>query len=176
MRWFCEQRLFFAGTALIESFDWMMFVFGGFLIITSLRAAFHEEEEIHLEHNPLLKAVRKVLPVSKDYDGQKMITRADAKLAVTPLMVVLILIESTDILFRRGFCAGHPRRQPGPLRGAELERIRDSRVAFDVFPFSKVHAVTSRAPQQKGWAQSCSLGSKWCCPGSTRSARPYPLR
>jgi tellurite resistance protein TerC len=89
----------FAGTALIEKFDWMMFVFGGFLIITALRVAFHEEEEIHPEHNPLLKAVRKILPVSKDYDGQKMLTHVDGKLAVTPLMVVLILIESTDILF-----------------------------------------------------------------------------
>jgi tellurite resistance protein TerC len=89
----------FAGVALIETFDWVLYVFGAFLIFTAVKIARHDETEIHPEHNPVLRLVRKVVPSSSEYDGQKLFTRANGKRLATPLFAVLVLIETTDIVF-----------------------------------------------------------------------------
>ena len=89
----------FAGVALLESLDWLLFVFGGLLLFTAYRVATHEPGEIHPEHNPALRLVRRVVPVSSDFDGQKLFTVQNAKRVATPLFVVLVLIESTDVVF-----------------------------------------------------------------------------
>ena len=89
----------FAGVALLEAFDWMLFVFGGFLIITAWRVARHDNEEIHPERNPVLKLMRRVVPVSSEYHGQKFWVRIDARRIATPLLVVLVLVETTDVVF-----------------------------------------------------------------------------
>jgi tellurite resistance protein TerC len=89
----------FAGVALIERFDWVLYVFGVFLIITAVRIARHDETEIHPEQNPLLKLVRRVIPMSTEYDGQKLFTRKTGRRLATPLFAVLILIETTDVVF-----------------------------------------------------------------------------
>lgn len=89
----------FTGAQLLESFDWMLFVFGGILIITAVRVATHSSDEIHPERNPVLKLVRRFVPVTAEYDGQKLFTRQNAKRMATPLFVVLVLIEATDVVF-----------------------------------------------------------------------------
>ncbi|HEX2152816.1 MAG TPA: TerC family protein [Acidimicrobiia bacterium] len=89
----------FAGVALIEQFDWILYVFGAFLIFTAFRIARHEEAEIHPEDNPVLKLFRRVVPSSTEYDGQKLFTRRAGRLLATPLFAVLVLIESTDVVF-----------------------------------------------------------------------------
>ena len=89
----------FAGVALLSRFEWLMFVFGAFLIYTAVKVARDSEHEIHPEHNPLLKVVRRVIPVSSAYDGQKLFTRQGARRMATPLFVVLVLIEATDVVF-----------------------------------------------------------------------------
>jgi tellurite resistance protein TerC len=87
------------GAQLLESFDWMLFVFGGFLVFTAFRVAFHDSEDIHPENNPALKLVRRFVPVSADYDEQKLFTKQGARRMATPLFVVLVLIEATDVVF-----------------------------------------------------------------------------
>jgi tellurite resistance protein TerC len=89
----------FAGVALLETFDWILYVFGGFLLITAVRVARHQDAEVHPEKNPVLKLVRKVVPSTPDYDGQKMFTRRTGRLLATPLFAVLILVETTDVIF-----------------------------------------------------------------------------
>ena len=88
-----------AGAQLLESFEWMLFVFGGLLLLTAVRVATHDSGEIHPENNPLLKLVRRFIPVTSEYDGQKLFTRQNAKRMATPLFVVLIMIEATDVVF-----------------------------------------------------------------------------
>lgn len=89
----------FAGVALIETFDWILYVFGAFLIFTAFRIARHQDAEIHPEDNPVLKLFRKVVPSTTEYDGQKLFTRKAGRLLATPLFAVLVLIESTDVVF-----------------------------------------------------------------------------
>ncbi|MFZ4515151.1 MAG: TerC family protein [Acidimicrobiia bacterium] len=89
----------FAGAELLERFSWMLFVFGGLLIFTAWKVAFHNNEEIHPEKNLVLRLVRRIVPVAAEYDGQKLFTRRNAKLLATPLFVVLVLIEATDLVF-----------------------------------------------------------------------------
>ncbi|HVR33501.1 MAG TPA: TerC family protein [Acidimicrobiia bacterium] len=89
----------FAGVALIENFDWVLYVFGAFLIFTAFRIARHDNEEIHPEDNPVLKVFRRVVPSTTEYDGQKLFTRRSGRLLATPLFAVLVLVESTDVVF-----------------------------------------------------------------------------
>ncbi|MCB0993552.1 MAG: TerC family protein [Acidimicrobiales bacterium] len=89
----------FTGVALLERLEWLLFVFGGLLIVTAIRVATHDAGEIHPERNPVLKLVRRVIPVTAHYDGQKLFTRIDRRRLATPLFVVLVLIEATDVVF-----------------------------------------------------------------------------
>lgn len=89
----------FLGVALIEQFHWIIYVFGAFLVYTGIRMAFEVEKEVHPEKNPILKLVRKVIPVTSNYDGDKFLTKVNGKTVATPLFVVLIVIETTDLVF-----------------------------------------------------------------------------
>lgn len=87
------------GTALIRNFEWIIYVFGAFLILTAFRIWFGGDENIHPERNKMLSWLRRHLRVSDDFDGQALITTRDARRVFTPLFVVLVFIELTDILF-----------------------------------------------------------------------------
>ena len=90
----------FAGVALLERFEWMLFVFGAFLLVTAARMIRHDDdEEVHPENNPVLRLVRRVVPSTTQYDGQKMFVRHGKKLLATPLFAVLIVIETSDVVF-----------------------------------------------------------------------------
>jgi tellurite resistance protein TerC len=87
------------GTALIHQFEWVIYVFGAFLIFTAYRVAKGSAEEMHPEHNPILRWVRKRTPTTTKFDGQKLFTMENGKRVATPLFIVLIFVEVTDILF-----------------------------------------------------------------------------
>jgi tellurite resistance protein TerC len=96
------MRAFFilVGVQLLSMFWWMVLVFGGFLIFTGVRMAFHQDEEIHPEANPVIRLFKRFMPVTTEYHGQKFFIRDHVgKLIATPLFMVLILVESTDLLF-----------------------------------------------------------------------------
>jgi tellurite resistance protein TerC len=88
-----------AGVELIERFEWMLFVFGGFLLITAFRIARSGDEEVHPENNPVLRLVRKLVPSTTEYNGQSLFVRHGKKLLATPLFAVLVVIESSDVVF-----------------------------------------------------------------------------
>jgi tellurite resistance protein TerC len=87
------------GAALLDAFHWMVFVFGGILILTALRLAFQKEHEIHPERNPLIRLVKRFVPMTQSYDGGKFFTRENSVLMATPLFAVLLMVESTDLVF-----------------------------------------------------------------------------
>jgi len=87
------------GVALIEQFHWMIYLFGGLLIFTGIKMALEKDKEIHPEHNPVLKLFRRIMPVTEDYVGGKFFVLREGKRWATPLMVVLLLIETTDLIF-----------------------------------------------------------------------------
>jgi len=89
----------FAGVALIEAFNWVLYLFGAFLLYTAFKIARHDEAEVNPDSNLALRAVRKVVPSTNEYDGQKLFTRIDKKRLATPLFAVLVMVETTDVVF-----------------------------------------------------------------------------
>jgi tellurite resistance protein TerC len=94
------RGLFIAiGTTLVENFHWVIYIFGAFLLYTAYRVAIGATEEIHPEHNPVLKFARKRFPTTTSFEGQKLFTIENGKRMATPLFITLIFIETTDIIF-----------------------------------------------------------------------------
>lgn len=91
--------LILVGAALLHEFHWIIYIFGGFLIFTGIRMALHRDEEVHPENNPLVKLVKRVMPVTEDYEGDKFFIRRAGKWIATPLFLVLLVVESTDLIF-----------------------------------------------------------------------------
>jgi tellurite resistance protein TerC len=94
-----------AGALLIQRFHWIIYVFGAFLIFTGIRMATHDEADIEPEANPILRLVRRILPITHDYRGQEFFVKepptrgAPPAIMATPLFVVLVLVETTDLIF-----------------------------------------------------------------------------
>lgn len=87
------------GAVLVQKFDWMLYVFGGFLILTGIKMVFAGDDGVHPEKNPVLRAARKLFPVTKNFEGQKFLTRLNGRAALTPLALVLLMVETTDLIF-----------------------------------------------------------------------------
>ncbi|HVE74320.1 MAG TPA: TerC family protein [Mycobacteriales bacterium] len=87
------------GAAAIERFVFTFFVFGAFLIFTAIKLAVGHDQEAESESNKFVRLMRRVLPTTTEYDGAKIVTRLDGKRVVTPMLLVMLAIGSTDILF-----------------------------------------------------------------------------
>jgi tellurite resistance protein TerC len=90
----------FAGTFLIQQFSWLLYIFGVFLIYSGIRIYFEDgDEKIEPEKNPIVKFCRRYLPFSQDERGGSFVVRESGKLLFTPLFLVIVLIETTDLIF-----------------------------------------------------------------------------
>ena len=87
------------GAALIKEFHWIIYLFGAFLIVTGIKMAWHRNETISPDQNPLVRLVRRLMPVTDGYEGQKFFVRKAGVLMATPLFLVLLLVETTDLIF-----------------------------------------------------------------------------
>jgi tellurite resistance protein TerC len=87
------------GTALLANFHWMIYVFGGFLIFTGIKLLCAGEEQIEPEKNPAVRMIRRFINITPDYQGQQFFIRRGAKLWATPLFLVLVVVETTDVIF-----------------------------------------------------------------------------
>jgi tellurite resistance protein TerC len=87
------------GAVLIAKFHWIMYLFGGILILTGIKMALSKDKEIHPERNPLLRLFRRFIPVTNEYHGRHFFVKMSGKWVATPLMVALVLVESSDIIF-----------------------------------------------------------------------------
>jgi TerC family integral membrane protein len=88
-----------AGAALLENLHWTIYVFGGFLLFTGVRMARHRSDEVQPERNPILRAVRRIVPLTSEYHGQRFFVRDGVKRYATPMLAVLVAVETTDLLF-----------------------------------------------------------------------------
>ncbi len=89
----------FAGVALIERFDWVLYVFGAFLLFTAGRMLVSDNDHVDPSNSRFLKAVHKVVPSTDKMDGAKLFTRINGRRLATPLFAVLVLVEATDVIF-----------------------------------------------------------------------------
>lgn len=89
----------FAGAALINEFHWVMYIFGAFLIFTAAKMFFQKEKDLDPEKSFLIRLLRKTIPISKDFHGSKFFVKEGSKYLATPLFIVLVLVEITDIMF-----------------------------------------------------------------------------
>jgi TerC family integral membrane protein len=88
-----------AGAALLAAFHWIEYVFGAFLVFTGIKILFQKEAEVHPEKNLVLRLVRRVLPVTREYHGSRFFLRRPGGLSATPLLLVLLVLETTDLVF-----------------------------------------------------------------------------
>ncbi len=89
----------FAGITLLNLFHWVIYIFGAILIYSGIRLFRQRGEDVHPENNPLLRLFRKFMPVTRDYEGSKFFVKRGLATYATPLMIVLIVVETTDLLF-----------------------------------------------------------------------------
>lgn len=87
------------GVALLQMFHWLIYIVGGFLVITGFKMAFQKEEELHPENNPLVRIFRRLMPVTTEYHGDRFFVRQGGRLFATPLFIVLLIVEATDVVF-----------------------------------------------------------------------------
>ncbi|MEV6831973.1 TerC family protein [Amycolatopsis sp. NPDC051102] len=88
-----------AGSALIASFAWILYVFGAFLVLTGIRMALHRDETVDYGNNPVLRVFRRIVPSTDGDHGGKFLVRLGGRWVATPLLAVLVLIEVTDVVF-----------------------------------------------------------------------------
>jgi tellurite resistance protein TerC len=94
------RALFIAGgAALLDRFHWVLYVFGAFLVFTGWRMFRHSNDQIDPARNPVLRLVRRVVPTTDEYDGQRFWVRRAGRWVATPLFTVVVMVETTDIVF-----------------------------------------------------------------------------
>jgi tellurite resistance protein TerC len=87
------------GSALLHRFHWIVYVFGGLLLFTAVRLMLERERRRSLEESVVLKLLRRIVPITETFEGQRLLLRREGRLRATPLLAVLVLIEATDIIF-----------------------------------------------------------------------------
>ncbi|HWN08978.1 MAG TPA: TerC family protein [Pyrinomonadaceae bacterium] len=91
--------MIFVGAALINRFHWIIYIFGAFLVYTGIKMFRQEELDIQPEENPVVKLVTRFIPITRHYEEQKFFTRVNGKLTGTLLLLVLVIVEVTDLVF-----------------------------------------------------------------------------
>lgn len=87
------------GAELLHRYEWMVYVFGIFLIYTGIRMATHDDSEVHPERNPVLRIVRRLVPMTEDFQSERFFVRHAGKLLATPLFAVIVVVGTTDVVF-----------------------------------------------------------------------------
>jgi tellurite resistance protein TerC len=88
-----------AGVTLLQHFHWVIYIFGAFLILTGIKLAMQKDKEVHPEKNPVLRLFRRLMPVMKHYKGDKFLIKRNGRRYATPLLLVLVMVETTDLVF-----------------------------------------------------------------------------
>jgi tellurite resistance protein TerC len=91
--------MIFIGATLINRFHWIIYIFGGFLVYTGIKMFRQEDTDIQPEENPIVRAVTRYIPITRHYEGEKFFTRVDGRLTGTLLLLVLVIVEVTDLVF-----------------------------------------------------------------------------
>ncbi len=125
--------MIFIGAALINRFHWIIYIFGGFLVYTGIRMFTQKETELEPEENPLVRLVTRFIPVVRRYDEEKFFTRVNGKLTGTLLLLVLVVVEFTDLVFAVDSIPAIFAITTKHLHRLHFKRLCNSRSALDVF-------------------------------------------
>jgi tellurite resistance protein TerC len=87
------------GTVLIQTFHWILYIFGGFLVLTGVRMVVRQHEDVHPEQNPVVRLFTRFMPVTAAYHAEKFFVQLQGRYFATPLFVVLLMVEVTDVVF-----------------------------------------------------------------------------
>ena len=162
------------GAAAINAYSWVFYLFGAFLIYTAytlIRDHGHEKEAEEKRDSRIISLVKRVLPTTEEYDGDKLITRIDGKRVVTPLLLALIAIGFADVALRARFDSGDLRSDPGTVSGVHRQRLRADGSTAAVLPDRWVARTAGlslvRALDNPG-VHRCEIGT-------SRVAREHPL-
>jgi tellurite resistance protein TerC len=88
-----------AGATLLENFHWMIYVFGGFLIVTGIKMLVQGDRKIEPGKNPVVRLMRRLIPVTSEYEGQRLVVLKNGRVWATPLLSVMVVVETTDVIF-----------------------------------------------------------------------------
>jgi tellurite resistance protein TerC len=88
-----------AGATLLDRFSWTVYVFGAFLLVTGVRMARQRDDHVDPSRNPLLRLLRRRVPMTEGYEGQRFVVRRAGRLLATPMLAVLLVVETTDVVF-----------------------------------------------------------------------------
>jgi tellurite resistance protein TerC len=88
-----------AGATLLDRFSWTVYVFGGFLLFTGVRMALQRDEHVDPSRNPMLRLLRRRVPMTDDYEGQRFFVKRAGRRLATPMLAVLLVVETTDVVF-----------------------------------------------------------------------------
>ncbi len=88
-----------SGAALLAKFHWVIYVFGAFLVYTGIKIILQENVQVHPERNPILKLLRRIIPMTENYEEAKFFVRRAGRLMATPMLAVLVVVEGTDVVF-----------------------------------------------------------------------------
>jgi tellurite resistance protein TerC len=96
---FLRAAFVLAGAALLHRFEWIFYLFGAFLLWTGVKLMRHRQPEIHPAENPLVLGFRRIFPITSQYHGGHFFVRREGRWLATPLMLVLVMVEATDVVF-----------------------------------------------------------------------------
>ena len=96
---FMRLTMIFVGAALINRFHWIIYIFGAFLVYTGIKMFWHEDSEMRPDQMPVVRAVTRFLPITRHYEEEKFFTKVNGKRTGTLLLLVLIVVEVTDLVF-----------------------------------------------------------------------------
>jgi tellurite resistance protein TerC len=122
------------GTALLARFEWIIYVFGALLVITGVRMALKQDEEFEGDQNPVVKLVRRIFPITDGYRGKDFFVLENGKRYATPLMLVLVLVEATDLIFAIDSIPAIFGITRDPVHRLHVEHLRRDGTALAVLP------------------------------------------
>ena len=96
---FMRLSFVLVGAALLDNFQWMMLIFGGFLVYTGIKLSMKGDEEVHPENNLLMRIGKRIFRVAREPHGDRFFVRENGRRCMTPLFLVLLVVESTDVVF-----------------------------------------------------------------------------
>ena len=165
------RAAFIAGGALlIDRFAWVLYVFGGFLVVTGIQMFRTRNSHSEPPRHPVLRLTRRIIPSTPSWHGAKFWVKENGRWLATPLFTVLVLVETTDLIFAVDSIRSDLRRHPGSVPRLHQQRLRDPRPARHVLPARRPHAPL-RLPQGRiGRGTRVSSASRCCSSTSTRSA------
>jgi tellurite resistance protein TerC len=94
-----RAAMIFAGAALLHRFEWIIYIFGAFLVYTGFKLAFGKDAEVDPDKNPMVNLAKRFMPISPQFHGDRFFIWENGKRVATPLFVVLLIVETTDVVF-----------------------------------------------------------------------------